>query len=245
MKAVLITRPEPDGARLAGILRKMGFRAIVCPMLKIVPAPDLKLPGGVQGLILTSANGARALALRGAVAPELAVFALGEKTARAARAAGFADVRAGDGRRASLVRRIRALAGDPGRARLVHVCGAHVAGDWRAELAGQGIEILRLEAYRAQAVEGLSPAARRALAADEVGAALFFSPRSAELFCRAARRAGLAGRLGGVRALCLSESIRPPGFAGRLVARAPSCAALIELLEGDQTGIKSGRKPRP
>ena len=58
---LLVTRPEPDNARTAAFLREHGHEVVLSPLLRIETVDaDLGSPPWVA-LILTSANGARAV----------------------------------------------------------------------------------------------------------------------------------------------------------------------------------------
>src|SRR5205085_7458912 len=89
---ILITRPREDAERFARALTALGHEAVIESLLDVVflPGPALDLIG-VQALMLTSANGARAAAQRTA-ARNIAVVAVGPATAAAAREAGFIHV---------------------------------------------------------------------------------------------------------------------------------------------------------
>ena len=105
--AVLVTRPLPDGETTAADLRARGFEAIAAPMLRFEPfgfRDDEDVAYGA--VIVTSANALRAVEARlaGSSLLKLPLFAVGERTAAAARAAGFADVIAGRGRCAAALR---------------------------------------------------------------------------------------------------------------------------------------------
>src|SRR3954465_6435869 len=97
---LLVTRPEPDNQRTAAALRAMGHDVMLAPMLRIeaVPGADLGAPPWAA-ILLTSANGARAVAdhPRRSELIALPVLAVGRSSADAARAAGFADVASADG----------------------------------------------------------------------------------------------------------------------------------------------------
>lgn len=90
---VLIIRPEPGNAATAAAVRAMGLEPVAVPLFEIAPlswdAPD---PDRFTAIAMTSANAAR----HGGAALEryrhLPVFAVGEATAIAARAAGFASI---------------------------------------------------------------------------------------------------------------------------------------------------------
>jgi hypothetical protein len=92
---LLVTRPEPDNARTAAALRANGHEVMLAPLLHIeaVTNADLGAPPWAA-ILLTSANGARAIAdhPRRAELIALPVLAVGRSSADAARAAGFTDV---------------------------------------------------------------------------------------------------------------------------------------------------------
>src|SRR5438552_1958740 len=93
----LVTRPVEDTGPLAASLAARGVVAVSEPLLAIRriagAAPDLE---GIQALLFTSANGARAFAATVA-RRDLPVFAVGEATAEAARLLGFANVASAGG----------------------------------------------------------------------------------------------------------------------------------------------------
>ena len=59
--AVLVTRPAPDNERSAETLRARGFEVLLAPMLVFKPLPFQCDAGFARGVLLTSANGARAV----------------------------------------------------------------------------------------------------------------------------------------------------------------------------------------
>lgn len=99
--AVIVTRPEPDGSRLAQRLAGQGYEPLLCPLMRIevdadaVVAPDR----AYQALLVTSANGLRAMEDNGQLDRLLGipVIAVGPASARLAGSLGFADVREADG----------------------------------------------------------------------------------------------------------------------------------------------------
>src|SRR5215467_8521162 len=103
--AVLVTRPLPDGETTAADLRARGFEVVAAPMLRFEPfgfSDDSEAPYG--GIIVTSANAIRAVESRlaGSSLLKLPLFAVGERTAAVARAAGFDNVLSADGDAAAL-----------------------------------------------------------------------------------------------------------------------------------------------
>ncbi|MFQ5783967.1 MAG: uroporphyrinogen-III synthase [Alphaproteobacteria bacterium] len=230
---VLITRPRDDARAVAAALADRGVETLIEPLLEITPLPadDFDL-AGVQAVLLTSANGARALA-RASAARDPAVLAVGEATARAAREAGFSDVAVGDGDVAALAAlaeaRCAAKAGP-----LLHVSGRTTAGDLAGRLARAGFTVRRAVLYEARTATALSPAARAAFADGAVDAVLLFSPRTAKTFVTLALEAGLAAALGGVAALCLSPAVAAAACALRWrevrIADRPDQASLLALV---------------
>src|SRR5262249_40353142 len=93
---VAITRALPDAERTAERLRQRGAEPIIAPLLEVAPRTFDTNLSGVQALLVTSANGVRAAAnaLQERTLPLLTV---GDATARAAREAGFTDVRSASG----------------------------------------------------------------------------------------------------------------------------------------------------
>ncbi|MBI1237863.1 MAG: uroporphyrinogen-III synthase [Alphaproteobacteria bacterium] len=230
---LLNTRPEADGAALDTQLRALGHTAIAAPLLTIVfkDGPPLSLEG-VQALLLTSANGARALARR-TDRRDLPVLAVGEQTAAAARGAGFSDVHSAGGDVAALAQLVRARL-DPGGGPLVHVAAEIVAGDLAAALTAHGFSVRRETLYRAVAAEQLPANALAALREKSVEGALFFSPRTAAHFAALVDRAGVAAASQDITAFALSDAVadalRPLRFRAVAIAARPDLASLLALL---------------
>jgi uroporphyrinogen-III synthase len=240
-RRVLVTRPEPEAARLADALKARGVEAVIEPLLTIEFAADgaailAALLPGTQAVLFTSANGVRALA---AATSErgLPAFAVGDRTAAAARDAGFASVTSAGGSIEDLARlildRLR-----PGVGPLLHAAGSAVAGDLAARLAPHGFALRRAVLYEARPATALSAATQAALRAGGLWGALFFSPRTAATFVSLAAAAGLADRCGQMIALALSPAVATAlgGIAWReiRVADTPEEAALLSALDQER-----------
>lgn len=231
---VLLTRPVPESRALAATLAARGIASLIAPLLEIVPVPGAEVPlDGVQALLVTSANGARALAAATA-RRELPVLAVGESSAEAARAEGFSTVTAAGGD----VEDLAALATsrlDPARGALVHAAGSAVTGDLAGCLAKAGFECRRAVLYEARTSSVLPPAAAEALAERAIDAVLFFSPRTATTFVRLVEMANLAGACESATALCLSPAVaaaaKPLPWRGLRVAARPEQASLLKILD--------------
>jgi uroporphyrinogen-III synthase len=230
----LVTRPRAEAAELAAALAGRGIEAVIEPLIEIktldLPPPSL---AGVQAVLCTSANGARALA---AAVTERAipVFAVGDATAARARQEGFERVESAHGDVGELARLVRRLL-DPAGGRLLHVAGTSVAGDLAGALRAAGFTVERAVMYEARAATSFDRATATALTDGGIGLALFFSPRTATIFARLAIAAEIAGRLRRVTALSISPAADAAlvrlSFCERIVAAAPSQAALLDRVD--------------
>lgn len=185
---VLLTRAEADCLTTAARVEAMGFRTLVSPLIETRATAHPPPPGPWDALLITSAKAAAALARLGP-AP---VFAVGERTAAAARAAGASDVRSADGGARELAALVRETLA-PG-ARLLHVAGVDHKPEPRASLLAAGYEVEVWNAYVA-AARPLSADARAALTAGEIDAVLHYSRRASTLFLEALAQAGLSDRV--------------------------------------------------
>jgi uroporphyrinogen-III synthase len=229
---LLVTRPEPDGERTGAALRARGHDVLLAPLLR-VEAIACDLGEAAYGaVVMTSANAARAVAAHPsrAVLAALPAFTVGRRTAEAARAAGFADVRCADGDKADLAALIRAEY-DAARGPLLYLAGEDRAGE--LDLSASGIAVVTKVIYRAAAAERFPDAAAAALAAGAIDGVLHFSRRSAEAYLACAGL--LAGALVPLQ-LCLSAAVAEPlaaaGAASIRIASRPDEAAMLELVGG-------------
>jgi uroporphyrinogen-III synthase len=231
---LLVTRPEPDAERTAAALRASGHSVIVAPLLRVEALPDAEIGSGPWAAILvTSANAAPAIVrhARGAELKNVPVLAVGEHSAQAMRAAGFADVISAGGGGGDLAR----LAAERLKQSLplLYLVGADRSGDIASDLIAQNFTVRTAAIYRAVAATALPRAAAAALT-HEIDGVLHFSRRSAEAYVSAARGAGLlADALRPVH-YCLSARVAEPltqaGAADIGVAPQPNEAALLEVI---------------
>lgn len=246
MKA-LVTRPREDAAGLTAALLARSIEPLLEPLLSIELARDAQavlaaaLPGA-QAALFTSANGVRAFA-RITPRRDLPAFAVGDATARAAQAAGFAQIESAGGD----VRALAALAArrlNPAAGALIHAAASAVAGDLAGALAGAGFTVRRLRLYEAVAATHLTAGSREAIAAGAVGIAIFFSPRTAETFVTLARAAGLQDRAASIAAVVLSPAVAaalgPLTWRRVDVAAAPNEPALLAALDRALHAVHTG-----
>ena len=232
---LIVTRPEPDASRTAAALRARGHTVDLVPLLHIAPEPAAELgEGPIGGIVITSANAARAIEAHPAKTDFLAlpVFAVGRRSADAVRAAGFRDVTSADGNAEDLARLVaeRATRALP----LLWLAGEDRAADLEALLAAKGIRVRTVVIYRAVAATAFPPVVREALAAGQVDGVLHYSARSAAVFGAIALAAGIDLKSLQTRHFCLSTEIAaalaPDGLPGLAVAAGPDEAALFALI---------------
>lgn len=172
---VLVTRPQPLATETAGRLAARGHDVLVAPLLAPVARAWQPPDAAVDALIFTSPQapgfaGAAAARYRG-----IPAYAVGARTAQAAQAAGFADVRAAGGDVGALLAQVAAA----GHARVLHLAGAHRT----AAAVPPGLEILVRAVYEAE-LAPLDAAAEAALRDGTIDWALLFSTRSAGHFAQ-------------------------------------------------------------
>ncbi len=186
---VLLIRPQQAAERFAARIAPMGLRALIAPMLRIVPVPhDAAALQAAKGLVFTSENGVR-FAGPGRGRP---AWCVGPRTAEAAAAAGY-DAITGPGDAARLIPLISDLG--PG---WLHAHGRHLA----ATLPVPGVVV-----YDQQALP--LPAPAQALLHGSAPVILpLFSPRSARLAAQALAPLAAGGPLAPLRLIAISEAAR-------------------------------------
>lgn len=230
---VLVTRPADDAMETAALLKARGHDAVIAPLLGVHyhDGEPLHLDD-VQALLMTSVNGVRAFSRRTS-RRDFPVFAVGSQTTEAARAAGFADVRNADGNSEDLADAVRGWA-KPANGILLHAAGAEAEGRLAERLTTAGFAVRTVVLYDVPAVADLPPAAREALTAGTLDAALFLSARSAAVFVACIAKAGLAPACARLTAVCISEAAAKPlaalTFNAVRIAARPNQASLLDCL---------------
>jgi uroporphyrinogen-III synthase len=238
--AVLVTRPEPDNETTAAALRARGLEVLLSPVLRFEPvAFDLDPDARYGAVVLTSANALRALADHPARESllKLAVFAVGQHTADAARQAGFHNVVAAAGDAISLRDlimnsvRTKVLAKN---ATILYLAAADRSRDLAGELGSRGLNVVMVTSYRMAPVAQLSHEVCDAFAAHRMSAVLHYSRRSARAFLDAVRVGGVEISALAVPQCCISGNVasilRDAGAPHVVVAGAPAEDAVLEAL---------------
>lgn len=230
---MLVTRPEPDASETAQRLSALGIVPMVMPLLhhKVLET-SLPEPQGFGAIAVTSANALRALEARGMVARycDLPLYAVGDRTAKVARAMGFADCRSAAGSFADLV---AMLAHASVEGPILYPSGQQVSGDLARSLSPFGKMVITRPVYEMAEIERVDAKCVSELQAGKIAAALIYSRRTAEAFVRhiapgldreARARLGL---------LCISEAVAAPLIDAHFVriglADYPSEEAMMAL----------------
>jgi uroporphyrinogen-III synthase len=230
---VLITRPEREATALAQALGARGHSPVIAPLFRLQvlhpPADFAASLADCQAVLITSANGARALA-EASEQRSKPIFAVGDTTAATAEGLGFGTVTSASGDSASLSDLVRQRL-DPANGPLLHVSGADVVG----ELATEGFETRRVVLYEAREAEALPDSARAALEARALDVATFFSPRASEAFVRLVTQARLADTCRSIAAIAISPAAAQPlaglPFARTVAAERPTRQAVLDEID--------------
>ncbi|MGZ9809178.1 uroporphyrinogen-III synthase [Pseudoroseicyclus sp. H15] len=165
---LIITRPDAAARRFQAELGDVGADCLISPIMAVLRRP-FALPDPVpDGLILTSENAAFAVA---SLTPGLPAWCVGQRTAKAAAAAGAEPVFVASTAEAL----VAAMSEHPPDLNLLHLRGAHARGDVARRLGAQE-RIVYVQEPRSLTAE-----ARAALAGDRPVVLPLFSPRSATL----------------------------------------------------------------
>ena len=149
---VLIIRPEREATALATALAERGHTPVIAPLFRLEflhpPAEFSAALAACQAVLLTSANGARALA-EASEQRGRPILAVGDTTASTAEGLGFSAVTSASGDGAALADLVRQRL-DPKDGPLLHVSGRDVAADLAAALEPAGFEVKRFVLYDAR-----------------------------------------------------------------------------------------------
>ena len=218
---IWVTRAQPKADATAARLMALGLTPVVAPVLEILPNTDAIIDlEGVDALAFTSAAGVAAFATltgeRG-----LVIFTVGDATAGAARAAGFADVRSAGGDVHALADLIAAATPRPSL--VLNPIAAAPAADLPALLAERRVSARAVVVYQnRETVLDATPA--------DLDGVLIHSASAARAVARRLADANLSA----VTASSISRAAAAPisGLVWRRIAIAPfpNETALLNLL---------------
>ena len=231
----MVTRPEPGATETARRLEELGFVPIKLPLQEIsaLPVGADAVPDKIAAVAVTSANAIRRAPgeLLGRL-EALPCFAVGDRAASVARAAGFTDVVEGRGDAQSLADTV--IAKRP-TGPVVYLCGRVRRPHFEQRLAGAGIAVVPVETYDTATIVRTTDEISAALAATPVACALVYSANTAEALVETIRHPGLENTFKSTIFACISNRVAEV-LAGNvqskiLVAAEPSEIALFTLLK--------------
>lgn len=198
----------------------------------------------VQAFVVTSANGIEGLV--GATQNrDIPLYAVGDKTATAAKQAGFRKILSADGDVDSLATVIRNNA-TPDAGVLLHAGGARLAGDLQERLQRNGYQYRREILYDARDAESFHSDAIVALNEGTLDGVLLFSPHTAKIFAKIVEQNALSPHLEEVTAWCLSNNVAKEiaglPFKESYIAPSPTEASLLGLLAVKSAELNTGKK---
>ncbi|MGI9392923.1 MAG: uroporphyrinogen-III synthase [Parvibaculales bacterium] len=231
---ILLTRPVLDNQKLAEKLDRAGGDFFAEPLFTIrFFSADLPACEEGQGLAFTSANGVRALMEQKNAAPFLALpaFAIGGITAKTLAGFGFENIITADGNMQSLAEAILRHS-DIGS--VLHIAGAHRAGNLVALLQKGNLPASLLQLYESEAIKHFSEKLCAALQEKKITGVVFYSGRAIETFTALCKQHGLSAHITTLSAFCLSSALAElackKGFVDVHTAAAPNEEAMLILL---------------
>ncbi len=242
---VLITRPEREAVTLATALSQRGHVPVIAPLFRLEilhpPVDFAEALAACQGVLLTSANGARALA-EASDQRGRPILAVGDTTATTAEGLGFNAVTSASGDAGALAALVRQRL-DPKGGPLLHVSGVDAAADLGEALGRAGFEVRRFALYDAREESVLPDSARAALQARALDVATFFSPRAASQFAKLVGDAGLADSVRDITAVAISPAALAPlsdlPFKATVAAARPTRQAVLDEIDRlAEAGVK-------
>ncbi|MEQ1943622.1 uroporphyrinogen-III synthase [Mesorhizobium sp. VNQ89] len=232
-RRVLVTRPEPGASETTRRLETLGFQPIKLPLQETRPLPvdDSAFPEDVSIVVIPSASAvhhsSRGLLNKWADIPCLAV---GQATARVARAAGFTQVREGGGDAESLADDI--IANRPAGV-VGYMCGKVRRPVFEQRLTAAGIPVCVVETYDTVPIARDEEAVIDALGEGPIDHSLVYSANAAELLLDLMTRETLQNLFASTTWICISARVAelfPEDRNKIVIAQEPNEGALLEAL---------------
>jgi uroporphyrinogen-III synthase len=234
---VLVTRPEISAAKTAERLKLLGHDPVLLPLSNAVHHPDVAadaLTSPHSALIVTSAEAFRVLGAIGSDAGidySTTLFAVGEKTASAARSAGFSNIHIGSGDGIGLADLIASKLDQPDLP-LLYLAGKPRAGSLEIRLEELGLPVRVAEIYEMIPVDYRPEEIDERLRAHPPQAVLLYSRENAARFFEIIEQHAVS--LPETAFLCISTRTAdavPAAFRPRFrIAESPDETALFALL---------------
>jgi uroporphyrinogen-III synthase len=235
---LLVTRPQPDAGDLQRKLEVRGFRVSVAPLLDIRMGPQRPIPSRpYQAVLITSANGARALAQHPACEKlsSRVAYAVGPQSRAAAAAAGFDKVVEAGGDVSAITKKVESEL-EPARGPLLYLSGEETSGDLEAVLQRRGFEVDRVIMYAAVPASHLPPQLTAMIKRRAIDGVLLYSRRTAKVWRRCISADGLDAQAGHMLHFCLAAAVAgglPESWVAKIAAH-PSEQGMFDLIEASR-----------
>ena len=231
---VLLTRPYAKSLETKRQLEDIGCRVSIEPVLDISPVKHSSdIYRNSKALILTSFHASSQISQREKIDKNMAIFAVGEATARPLHDAGFKNIYAAEGNAQSLLPIIRKHF-RPEDGLITYLSGWHITQDLAKPLAMDGYDAQRVVIYKANLINNLSPLTKAEIQRQEIDCVILMSNRSARQFCKMGYEAKIFKHLSRITALTMSEeianNIENIKWKDIKIAQEPSMNSIIESL---------------
>jgi uroporphyrinogen-III synthase len=202
-----VLRAREDALRTSEKIEKLGFAAVVSPVLEIVATGATIPPGAYDAVLVSSAKGIECVGGAADACKDLPLHVVGAKTANAAKARGWRpDIVAGN---AEAILPLL-LARYPAPAHFLYLAGRDRQAALETGLQACGHRTTAIDVYEARAAQSLTQEARTALAAGQIDIALHYSRRSVEIFLNLVEAHGLTPHLKRIAHVALSADVAAP-----------------------------------
>ena len=234
---IITIRPEPDAGRDVDWLRRYQVPAMAVPVMRAEQQSfDLPDTPPFQAIIFTSRHAVAAIASIDKVATlaalqSLPVYAVGRRSALAARQAGFDHVTTGASDGNALVPLIVANL-SPNAGDILWPSASVISFDIASRLAEFGYSVRQIPVYAMVATRHISSDLPARLAASSSAAVVAMSARSLDLFSQTLNTSQLAGYRNRITVIASSEAIAAAaglGWANILVAKAPRRSRVLAI----------------
>jgi uroporphyrinogen-III synthase len=240
---IITIRPEPDASRDVDWLRRYHVPAIAVPVMRAEQQSfDLPDTPPFQAIIFTSRHAVAAIAEIYGIASidnmatlaalrSLPVYAVGRRTALAARQAGFDHVTTGPGDGNALVPLMVANL-NPNAGDILWPSANIISFDIASRLANFGYSVRQITVYAMVATRHISSELPARLEACSSAAVVAMSARSMDLFSRMLHTSQFAGYRKRITLIASSKAIAAAagsGWADIVVAKAPRRSRVLAI----------------
>ena len=237
---IITIRPEPDASLDVNWLRRYHVPSIAVPMMEAKPQSfDLPTRPIAQAIIFTSRHAVTAIAEIASINKKdalgalrsLPVYAVGRRTALAARQAGFDQVTTGPGDANALVPLMIANL-NPSAGNILWPSASIISFDIAGRLADFGYTVQKIPVYAMLATRHITSELPTRLAACSSAAVVAMSARSIKLFSQMLNTIQFAGYRNRITVIASSKAIAATagsGWADIIVAKAPRRSRVLAI----------------